>query len=208
MKKRGSFGTKHNEPENIAVPNYENSLLDQPDTGPFYKLLLVRSLRVDRTILMCKEFIRKTAEMGPAYVEPVTDTIEMIYDEMVTEVPVLFLLSVGADPTESVEVLARRRKVPSPEIISLGEGQGPVAKRAMEAAAANGTWVLLQNCELGLDLMVELEDYLTKLRMRGMEPGFRLFITALPHPEFPLGLLHMSTKVRNCNIYTAVYLIF
>ncbi len=157
---------------------------------------------------MCKEFIRKTAEMGPAYVEPVTDTIEMIYDEMVTEVPVIFLLSVGAGPTESVEVLARRRKVPSPEIISLGEGQGPVAKRAMEVAAANGTWVLLQNCELGLDLMVELEDYLTKLRMRGMEPGFRLFITALPHPEFPLGLLHMSTKVRNCNIHTAVYLIF
>lgn len=39
---------------------------------------------MDRTILTCKEFVRNTAEMGPAFVEPVTDTIEMIYDEMVS----------------------------------------------------------------------------------------------------------------------------
>jgi dynein heavy chain, axonemal len=85
-----------NEPESIALPDYENRILEQADTiGPFYKLLLVRSLRMDRTILTCKEFIRSTAEMGPAYVEPVTDTIEMIYDDMVAEVPVIFLLSIG-----------------------------------------------------------------------------------------------------------------
>lgn len=55
----------------------------QVSIGPFYKLLLVRSLRMDRTILTCKEFVRNTAEMGPPFVEPVTDTIEMIFDEMV-----------------------------------------------------------------------------------------------------------------------------
>jgi hypothetical protein len=30
-----------------------------------------------------------------------------------------------------------------------------------------------------------------------MHADYRLFITALPHPEFPLGLLQMSTKVTN-----------
>eukprot|EP00587_Corethron_hystrix_P011297 CAMPEP_0113299196 /NCGR_PEP_ID=MMETSP0010_2-20120614/1327_1 /TAXON_ID=216773 ORGANISM="Corethron hystrix, Strain 308" /NCGR_SAMPLE_ID=MMETSP0010_2 /ASSEMBLY_ACC=CAM_ASM_000155 /LENGTH=108 /DNA_ID=CAMNT_0000152381 /DNA_START=196 /DNA_END=522 /DNA_ORIENTATION=+ /assembly_acc=CAM_ASM_000155 len=30
-----------------------------------------------------------------------------------------------------------------------------------------------------------------------MDPNFRLFMTALPHPEFPLGLLQMCTKVTN-----------
>lgn len=40
-------------------------------------------MRMDRTILTCKEFVRNTAEMGPPFVEPVTDTIEMIFDEMV-----------------------------------------------------------------------------------------------------------------------------
>ena len=41
-------------------------------------------MRMDRTILTCKEFVRNTAEMGPPFVEPVTDTIEMIFDEMVS----------------------------------------------------------------------------------------------------------------------------
>jgi dynein heavy chain len=66
--------------------------------------------------------------------------------------------------------------------------------KAMQAGAANGTWVLLQNCELGLDLMVIMEEFLEKLR-EGQDPNFRLFITALPDPAFPLGLLQMSTKV-------------
>lgn len=43
-------------------------------------------MRMDRTILTCKEFVRNTAEMGPPFVEPVTDTIEMIFDEMASHV--------------------------------------------------------------------------------------------------------------------------
>ncbi len=29
------------------------------------------------------------------------------------------------------------------------------------------------------------------------DPGFRLFMTALPHPKFPLALQQMSVKVCN-----------
>jgi dynein heavy chain len=115
---------------------------------------------------------------------------------MVSSTPVVFLLSIGADPTESIESLARKRKLPSPAVISMGEGQEPVAIKAMQAGAANGTWVLLQNCELGLELMQTMEEFLEKLR-EGMDPNFRLFITALPDKSFPLGLLQMSTKVTN-----------
>jgi len=185
-----------NEPENMAIPDYETKINDQTDIGPFYRLLLVRSLRVDRCILQCKDFIRACTQMGPNYVEPVTDTIDEIFQQMTPEVPVIFLLSVGADPTESIESLARKRKLPPPAVISLGEGQEPVAIKAMNAAAANGTWVLLQNCELGLGLMNEMEDLLSKL-CESIDMGFRLFITALPNPEFPLGLLQMCTKVTN-----------
>ena len=38
------------------------------------------------------------------------------------------------------------------------------------------------------------QDLFGKLK-EGMDPGFRLFITALPNDEFPLGLLQMCTKV-------------
>lgn len=185
-----------NEPESMNIPDYETRLNELPVVGPFYKLLLVRSLRVDRCMLMSRWFIRNTEEMGPAYVEPVTDTIDMIYDGMISTVPVIFLLSIGADPTESIESLARKRKLTPPAVISMGEGQEPVAIKAMQAAASNGTWVLLQNCELGLDLMATMEEFLEKLR-ENMDPNFRLFITALPDKNFPLGLLQMSTKVTN-----------
>jgi dynein heavy chain len=185
-----------NEPERMTVPDYQQRIADQPDIGPFLKLLLVRCLRVDRIILMCKEFICNTKEMGPAYVEPITDTIEMLFESMVPSVPVIFLLSRGADPTESIENLSRKKKLPPPAVISLGEGQGVVALKAINAAVVNGTWVLLQNCELGLGLMNEMEGIISKLK-GDMDPNFRLFLTALPHPDFPLGLLQMSTKFTN-----------
>lgn len=53
-----------NEPEQMAIPNYEQRLLDQADIGPFLRLLLVRCLRVDRSILACKRFIRATKANG------------------------------------------------------------------------------------------------------------------------------------------------
>ena len=34
-------------------------------------------------------------------------------------------------------------------------------------------------------------------KMEAIDPQFRLFITCLPHKDFPLGLLQMSTKVTN-----------
>lgn len=185
-----------NEPESMNIPDYEQKINEVPVIGPFFKLLLVRSLRVDRCMLMSRWFIRHTEEMGPKFVEPVTDTIESIYDGMTAQTPVIFLLSIGADPTESIEGLARKRKLPSPAVISMGEGQEPVAIKAMQAGAANGTWVLLQNCELGLDLMATMEEFLERLR-ENMDNNFRLFITALPDKNFPLGLLQMSTKVTN-----------
>merc|ERR1711968_182579 len=185
-----------NEPEQIGIPDYETKISETANIGPFYKLLLVRCLRMDRCQLMSKWYIKNTEEMGPKYVEPVTDTMESIVDEMNAITPVIFLLSTGADPTETIQQLARKRKLPEPATVSMGEGQEPVAIKAMQAGAAAGTWVLLQNCELGLELMVTMEDFLGKLS-EGIDPGFRLFITALPEKTFPLGLLQMSTKVTN-----------
>lgn len=43
-------------------------------------------------------------------------------------------------------------------------------------------------------MCVGAQDLFGKLK-EGMDPGFRLFITALPNDEFPLGLLQMCTKV-------------
>merc|ERR1712226_692918 len=107
--------------------------------------------------------------------------------------PVIFLLSVGADPTDAIEGLAKKRKQ-TVDAISMGEGQSVPAIAAIKNAWQAGTWVLLQNCELGLDLMMEMEEMILK---SSPNENFRLMFTANPHPQFPLGLLQLCNKMTN-----------
>ncbi|KAJ1446978.1 dynein heavy chain and region D6 of dynein motor-domain-containing protein [Pelagophyceae sp. CCMP2097] len=196
-----------NEPEKREVPTYD-ARFDAGGSGAFARLLLIRALREDRVILVVHEFIRtsefldaqgaKLPCLGPRYVENVQDTLEAsIYPATSAATPVVFLLSAGADPTESVEAFARRRKK-AMHCVSMGEGQEPVALRAINSAAANGEWVVLQNSHLGLPFMDALEDVLAKIRADvggAVQPDFRLFITTEPHAKFPIGLLQLAVKV-------------
>lgn len=182
-----------NDPEKDAVPDYEGKLTEEPRMGAWYRLLAVRTFRMDRARLCIQDFIKNTPDMGARYVDPVTDTLRSIYDGMSPKIPVIFLLSVGADPTEAIMQMCRKQKT-SCHAISMGEGQKQPALESLAHAAEAGTWVLLQNCELGLDLMIMMEEY---IKTNKFNEAFRLFITAAPEKMFPLGLLQMSTKVTN-----------
>jgi len=182
-----------NTPEALPIPGYEQQIKENRETGPFLRLLLVRALRMDRTLVCMSDFILNTPQMGARYVEPVTDTVETVYETMDNFTPVVFLLSIGADPTEAIELLAKKKKQ-SVECISMGEGQDVAAMKAMQNAWTAGTWVLLQNCELGLDLMVRMEKI---IQNQVAHENYRLMITAAPDPAFPLGLLQMATKAAN-----------
>ncbi|GFH14317.1 ODA2 protein, partial [Haematococcus lacustris] len=56
-------------------------------------------------------------------------------------------------------------------------------------------WVLLQNTHLGLGYLTEVETFLIK--EENIHEDFRLWITAEPHPQFPIGLLQMGIKITN-----------
>ena len=198
-----------NEPEKFPVPIIEPKLpQDDEVLVAFHRLLLVRCLRVDRTLLAVNDFIRTTESvdingvrlpvMGPLYTEPATDTVESILEEMNSTTPVIYLLSAGADPTDSIETIARKRRK-GIECVSMGEGQDVVAAAAIATASAQGSWVLLQNCHLGLDFIDTLEDVVNELKLpdSGCSPDFRLFISTEPHAKFSIGALQMSTKVTN-----------
>ncbi|KOO33042.1 flagellar outer dynein arm heavy chain gamma [Chrysochromulina tobinii] len=84
--------------------------------------------------------------------------------------------------------------------IPMDQGQEPAARKLLQQGMLVGSWVLLQNCHLGLKMMRELET--TIIQKRATEPEdlhdeFRCWISAEPHPLFPIGLLHMSIKVTN-----------
>jgi len=163
----------------------------------FDKLLLIRALREDRALLGVQEYVMDA--LGKRYADSRPLDIRALTEEANKFTPAIFILSTGADPTNAINELARKmkKKVGS---ISMGQGQEPAARKLLQQGMLVGSWVLLQNCHLGLKMMRELET--TIIQKRATEPEevhdeFRCWISAEPHPLFPIGLLHMSIKVTN-----------
>ena len=83
-------------------------------------------------------------------------------------------------------------------IISLGQGQGPIAERAMEQAQMTGDWVCLQNCHLAVSWLAKLEQTVEKMQNEAssVNPGYRLWLTSMPSTNFPVPVLQNGVKVR------------
>ena len=83
-------------------------------------MFLVRSVREDRTLVASSKFI--AAILGQEYIDPISYPMQDIWAESKFNVPVLFLLSPGADPTSAIDDFARKKKKTT-EKVSMGEGQ-------------------------------------------------------------------------------------
>ena len=180
-------------PEDANVPKYQETINSEKDIGKFILFTLVRSLREDRTIVCAISFIESM--LGKEFVSPVTDSMEEIWGESSNRVPVLFLLSAGADPTSAIEELAKKKRKMHIGKVSMGEGQDVYAREAMKNAFLVGGWVILYNCHLGLEFMAQMEMILGK--DVEIDPDFRLWLTCEPRASFPIGLLQMAIKVTN-----------
>ena len=173
-------------PEEARVPDFE----DRVDA--FERMCIVKALREDRTMVAAQTYIAKA--IGERFVESVPLNMETTWAESTPYVPLICLLSPGADPTKLIEELAKRKKIATLGV-SMGQGQEIIARKLMSTATQTGQWVLLQNTHLGLAYMAEIETYL--LKAENLHEDFRLWITAEPHPQFPIGLLQMSIKITN-----------
>ncbi|XP_069476735.1 dynein axonemal heavy chain 5-like [Ambystoma mexicanum] len=174
-------------PEESPLPDGYDSLLDT-----FRKLLLIRSWCPDRTIAQARHYIAES--LGGKFAEGFILDMESMWVEGDCRTPLVCFLSMGSDPTENIERLAKSKNT-SCRAISMGQGQEVHARRLLNQSMQDGGWLLLQNCHLGLDFMDELLDTITVTE--SMNEGFRTWITTEVHPKFPINLLQSSIKFTN-----------
>ncbi|KAF2975518.1 hypothetical protein EK904_012304, partial [Melospiza melodia maxima] len=174
-------------PEKSVIPDGYDSLLDQ-----FHKLLLVRSWCPDHTVAQARHYIAES--LGEKYAEGFILEMEEMWRESGCRTPLTCLLSVGSDPTENIERLAKSKNIPCCAI-SMGQGQEVHARHLLNQCMQDGGWLLLQNCHLGLEFLNELMDTITT--KESVNEDFRTWITTEAHPEFPINLLQSSIKFTN-----------
>jgi len=177
----------HEDPEAKPIPDYEGKL------NAYQRLLIVRMLREDRTLVTAKEYVKEI--LGTKYLVFKPLDIEHTWMESNNVTPLIFLLSPGSNPNAAIELLGKRNKI-RVDAISMGQGQEIKAAELIDAAVENGSWVMLQNCHLGLAYMRTIEQTLEELEDK-IHAAFRLWITSEPHPLFPIGLLQMSIKMTD-----------
>ncbi|KAJ1529252.1 hypothetical protein ONE63_006052 [Megalurothrips usitatus] len=167
------------------------------------RLCMMRALRPDRMIYATQAFIEE--KLGSKFIESRSVSFEKSFEESSPTTPVFFILSPGVDPLKDVEKLGRKMGFTSDKHnfhnVSLGQGQEPVAEKAMKRAAKKGHWVILQNIHLVANWLPSLEKRMDKCAERPHD-NYRLFMSAepAPAPEFhilPQGVLESSIKITN-----------
>ncbi|XP_066120408.1 dynein axonemal heavy chain 9 [Saccopteryx bilineata] len=167
------------------------------------RLCMLRALWPDRVACALRDFVEET--LGSKYVVGRASDFASLFEESGPATPVFFILSPGVDPLKDVENQGKKlgytfnnRNFHS---VSLGQGQEVVAEAALDLAAKNGHWVILQNIHLVAKWLSTLERRLEE-HGEHSHPAFRVFLSAEPAPSpeghlIPQGILENSIKVTS-----------
>jgi len=161
------------------------------------RMCLLKCLRPDKLLLASQDFVIKN--LGQRFVEPPPFDLGACYEDSVPTGPLIFVLSAGSDPTRAFYAFAETQGMGSSKVgaISLGQGQGGIASKMIEDAVQKGGWVLLQNCHLSLSWMPELERIVEAMEPDKVHRDFRLWLTSMPSPAFPVSILQNGVKMTN-----------
>ncbi|CAM9713793.1 unnamed protein product [Bubo scandiacus] len=185
------------------VPEKEAFPKEWKNKSALQKLCVLRCLRPDRMSYAIRNFVEE--KMGSKFVEGRSVDLFEVYRESSPSTPLFFILSPGVDPLKDVEALGKKLNftIDNGKIhnVSLGQGQEVVAERALELAAAQGHWVILQNIHLVARWLGVLEKTVER-HSRGSHADYRVFMSAEPAPSpgahvIPQGLLQNALKITN-----------
>ncbi|XP_073386148.1 dynein-1-alpha heavy chain, flagellar inner arm I1 complex isoform X3 [Physcomitrium patens] len=176
-------------PEAMPMPGGFSEKLET-----FEQLMVLRCFRIDRITVSLTQYVMKV--MGEKYIMPPVLDYKAIHTQSSSMMPIVFILSPGADPAFDIFNLGEEMGFkPGQKLkyMALGQGMGPKAAEQIEQGSMRGLWVMLQNCHLLPSWLKTLEKILEKL----VKPhnDFRLWLTTEPTSTFPLGILQRSLKV-------------
>ena len=177
------------EPQSLDLPEPWADSLDA-----FQQLMVLRTIRLDKVIPGITQYTE--GSMGKKFVEPLPVALEPSYNESDCCTPLLFILSPGSDPMTALLKFADDRNMRI-EVVSLGQGQGPVAKKWIDSGSKDGYWFVLQNCHLAKSFLPDLERICETQLVPGVHKDFRLWLTSYPSPIFPISILENCVKMTS-----------
>ena len=92
-------------------------------------IVLQRNWAPDRILAQARKFISES--MGERYAEGVILDLEATWEESDSRTPLICFLSMGSDPTNNIEALAKKLKLEC-RAISMGQGQEVHARRLLQ----------------------------------------------------------------------------
>ena len=167
-----------------------------PKLEAFHQLMLLRCLRPDKTVPELTQFI--AIQIGSEFVDPPSFNLKVSYEVSTCETPIMFILTPGADPMTVLLRLADEMEMNDSSkllSISLGQGQGPRAEEAIARGRDKGLWVCLQNCDLGESWLPTLEKICEEITSKNTHANFRMWLTTMPFPKFPVSVLQNGVKM-------------
>eukprot|EP00764_Aduncisulcus_paluster_P007054 gnl/Carplike_NY0171/2326_a3133_461.p1 GENE.gnl/Carplike_NY0171/2326_a3133_461~~gnl/Carplike_NY0171/2326_a3133_461.p1 ORF type:complete len:1186 (-),score=357.54 gnl/Carplike_NY0171/2326_a3133_461:181-3237(-) len=137
-----------------------NPLSDKTPISEFFplfaRLLVVKYLRFGELINSITAYT--SFELGSEFVTPPPLSLPLVFQETSNTTPLVFILSQGADPLSQLQTYAKECGMEERlSTISLGQGQGPKAKKMIRDATNDGGWVFLANAHLSALWVHELE---------------------------------------------------
>jgi len=107
---------------------------------------MLHGITVALLVTRCRGYVEE--KLGTKYIEGRSIEFAKSFEESGPGTPIFFILSPGVDPLKDVEKLGVKLGFTTDNNnfhnISLGQGQEVVAEEAMDTAAKEGHWVILQ----------------------------------------------------------------
>ena len=160
----------------------------------FQHIVVLKCLRPDKVTNAMQDFV--AANIGQRFIEPQTADLHLVFKDSSPATPLIFVLSVGTDPAADLYKFAEEMKFSKKlSAISLGQGQGPRAEAMMRSSMERGLWIFFQNCHLAPSWMPSLERLVEQIDPEHVHKDFRLWLTSMPSPKFPVMILQNGSKM-------------